>query len=214
MPRIDDRAGLQLALYHVLARIACNEIDTKRAGLLLYGLQVASSNLPRQPRPTAAHALTETQTHAESGAHPGPLVEDYIHVIGLGDLAPMQELPTEESTPAPNPVLSTEAPQASSGETRIPPNPAHAEQDLQPPQPASLPTTPHPVLSTEAPQARSAETCTSPNPAPHRPGAPFTRSVGGEANIYPAPSTSPLPPLYPCTAINYGGHDPYPPMAP
>ena len=33
----------------ILQRIASNDIDPRRAGLLLYGLQIASLNLPKQP---------------------------------------------------------------------------------------------------------------------------------------------------------------------
>ena len=39
--------GIQLAIADVLQRIASNDIDPRRAGLLLYGLQIASLNLPK-----------------------------------------------------------------------------------------------------------------------------------------------------------------------
>ncbi len=44
----DNRATVQLALGEILSRIASEQIDPRRAGLLLYGLQIASINLPRQ----------------------------------------------------------------------------------------------------------------------------------------------------------------------
>ena len=44
---LSDRSGIQLAIGEVLLRIASNELDPRRAGLLLYGLQIASRNLPK-----------------------------------------------------------------------------------------------------------------------------------------------------------------------
>jgi hypothetical protein len=38
----EDRCAIQSTIGEVLRRIARNEIDPKRAGLLLYGLQIAS----------------------------------------------------------------------------------------------------------------------------------------------------------------------------
>src|ERR1700735_2237910 len=52
LPMPEDRAAIQLAIGQILLRIAHNQIDSKRAGLLLYGLQIASTNLPRDPKPT------------------------------------------------------------------------------------------------------------------------------------------------------------------
>jgi len=44
LPPVEDTASIQLALMDVLQALAANQLDPKRAGLLLYGLQVASSN--------------------------------------------------------------------------------------------------------------------------------------------------------------------------
>jgi hypothetical protein len=44
IPPVEDSASIQLALIDVLNALAANQIDSKRAGLLLYGLQVAASN--------------------------------------------------------------------------------------------------------------------------------------------------------------------------
>ena len=48
-----ERSGVQLALGQILHKIANNEIDPRRAGLLLYGLQIASVNLARDRSRTA-----------------------------------------------------------------------------------------------------------------------------------------------------------------
>jgi len=45
----EDRASIQLSIGLILQRIASNDLDPRRAGLLLYGLQIASSNLPPHP---------------------------------------------------------------------------------------------------------------------------------------------------------------------
>jgi hypothetical protein len=44
LPPVEDTVSIQLALIDVLQALAANQLDPKRAGLLLYGLQVASSN--------------------------------------------------------------------------------------------------------------------------------------------------------------------------
>ena len=73
MPEPEDRTAIQLAIGEVLRRIAANDIDPRRAGLLLYGLQIASSNLPK---PTSQLAETVED-----------MVEDEVH----GPLAPVAE---------------------------------------------------------------------------------------------------------------------------
>src|SRR5271169_4194645 len=49
LPLPEDRSAIQSSIGEVLQRIASNVIDPRRAGLLLYGLQIASLNLPKQP---------------------------------------------------------------------------------------------------------------------------------------------------------------------
>ena len=92
MPQFDDRPGIQLALYNILARVASCDIDTKRAGLLLYGLQIASANLPR---------------HAQSDTALQPQVDEVIYDHQLGELAPITEIPTPTSVPTSGAPCST-----------------------------------------------------------------------------------------------------------
>src|SRR5271163_2719373 len=47
LPLPEDRSAIQQSIGEVLRRIASNDIDPRRAGLLLYGLQIASLNLPK-----------------------------------------------------------------------------------------------------------------------------------------------------------------------
>ncbi len=57
---LTERSGIQLAIAEVLHLIAVGDIDPRRAGLLLYGLQIASANLSR-PNPQAAPSLPVEQ---------------------------------------------------------------------------------------------------------------------------------------------------------
>jgi hypothetical protein len=58
----EDRSAIQATIGEVLRRIARNEIDPKRAGLLLYGLQIASLNIARAAEPARDTAPVEEIT--------------------------------------------------------------------------------------------------------------------------------------------------------
>ncbi len=76
---LSERSGIQLALSEVLQKIACNEIDPRRAGLLLYGLQIASLNLPKSaPREESIEPVSEVTLDPEHGllAPPAELGHD------------------------------------------------------------------------------------------------------------------------------------------
>ena len=53
VPVIEDRASIFVALAAVIHRLAENTVDTRRAGQMIYGLQVALQALP--PAPAANH---------------------------------------------------------------------------------------------------------------------------------------------------------------
>jgi len=81
MQPIDDRAAIQIALYDILSRLTAGDLDTKRASILLYGLQIASSNLAaRDKQQPATHPIE----HLTTDHH-------------LGDLAPIEESPPPKS---------------------------------------------------------------------------------------------------------------------
>src|SRR5258708_3111865 len=62
-PCPEDRSAIQSSIGEILQRIAANDIDPRRAGLLLYNLRIASLNLPKtQP---LAKAAAEPQTVEE-----------------------------------------------------------------------------------------------------------------------------------------------------
>ncbi|HEX6494514.1 MAG TPA: hypothetical protein VF018_03455 [Acidobacteriaceae bacterium] len=79
LPPVEDTASIQLALIDVLQALAANQLDPKRAGLLLYGLQVASSNAAKMRLSIGA---VRTVTYTEEGTALAPQdygydVEDY-----------------------------------------------------------------------------------------------------------------------------------------
>src|SRR6202035_54761 len=67
LPLPEDRSAIQASIGEVLQRIASNEIDPRRAGLLLYGLQIASLNLPKPQRETRLETVEEITTDPELG---------------------------------------------------------------------------------------------------------------------------------------------------
>jgi hypothetical protein len=92
LPLPEDRSAIQSSIGEVLQRIAANDIDPRRAGLLLYGLQIASLNLPKTQPTTklSTEPQTSNQTVEEITLHPT-----------LGILAPRAEVSeiTERKSP-------------------------------------------------------------------------------------------------------------------
>lgn len=78
---LSEHSGLGLALGLILHKIAHNEIDPRRAGLLLYGLQIASMNLKRSTTIKPVNL---------------PCIEDLAFDSDHGFLAPQAELGQSE----------------------------------------------------------------------------------------------------------------------
>jgi hypothetical protein len=79
LPPLEDAVSIQLALIDVAQALAANRIDTKRAGLLLYALQVASTNVRNMHIPLDS---VRSVTYTDDGAPLAPQdygydVEDY-----------------------------------------------------------------------------------------------------------------------------------------
>src|SRR5438270_4513912 len=88
LPLPEDRSAIQASIGQVLQRIAANDIDPRRAGLLLYGLQIASLNLPKPP------------AHRKAKPEPIELVEEITTDPELGILAPRTELSERTERPS------------------------------------------------------------------------------------------------------------------
>ncbi len=88
LPIPEDRSSIQISIGEIIGRIASNDIDPRRAALLLYALQIAASNLPRQAVPKSVPAPTPEA------------VQDIILDPTLGAVAPRAELiaPKREKT--------------------------------------------------------------------------------------------------------------------
>ena len=89
LPNPEDRAAIQTSIGEVLRRIAANQLDPRRAGLLLYGLQIASSNLPKDP-PRSANDSRDTYNTYDAYEIP-QTVEDIVLDPAHGILAPRAE---------------------------------------------------------------------------------------------------------------------------
>jgi hypothetical protein len=48
LPPIEDRFSVQVAIGRILSALASGSIDQRNAGLFLYGIQIATANLPRE----------------------------------------------------------------------------------------------------------------------------------------------------------------------
>jgi hypothetical protein len=94
----DDRSAIQHSIGTVLQRIAANEIDSKRAGLLLYGLQIAAINLQRsepakasQPLPKLRRGPDGLLRYPEPDPESEP-IEEITSDETYGTLAPETEI--------------------------------------------------------------------------------------------------------------------------
>ncbi len=71
LSNLEDRGAIQHAITHVIMALADYQIDTKRAGILLYGLQLASSNAKDAEQIVSSAAIVEL-THTEEGEEMAP----------------------------------------------------------------------------------------------------------------------------------------------
>ncbi len=67
IPLLEDRSAIQRALSEVANAIANNRIDPKRAGLLLYSLQIASQNAKNQAEIVGGGFQVREVTQSDDG---------------------------------------------------------------------------------------------------------------------------------------------------
>ncbi len=68
IPVLEDRSALQIAVGQVLNALVTCKIDAKSAGVLLYGLQIATQNVEHNPNiltTGAVQSMTETEDGEE-----------------------------------------------------------------------------------------------------------------------------------------------------
>ena len=96
---IEDRTSIQMALSTIVNALSVNQIDVKRANAMLYGLQLATMNLPRKgtltPEPDQVVRDLVTTAEGFEFAEPGALTPDL-------DAAPV---PTPPDAPTRQPTL-------------------------------------------------------------------------------------------------------------
>ena len=100
LPLPEDQSAIQHSIGQVLQRIASNDIDPRRAGLLLYGLQIASLNLPKPPA-----ANRNTKTGSSQPQTQSEIVEEITHDPELGPLAPEAEYTRGQRRKSPVEIL-------------------------------------------------------------------------------------------------------------
>jgi hypothetical protein len=117
MGLLEDANSVQVALMQVLYLLGCGQIEHKEAGLMLYGLQIASSNLkntkfePEKPTDVVIDRKTVDRTciagpqwfhreFEEPVAEPDPIAPDMIAAQKVAAAAPAgeKELAAEHRT--------------------------------------------------------------------------------------------------------------------
>ena len=154
LPLPEDQSAIQASLGEVIRRIAANDIDPRRAGLLLYGLQIASLNLPKN---------TQKRTDQPEET----LVEEVVSDPTLGNLAPRAEFEQSRSFIG-NLLHELRKPHPSSIPIEPTPSSPHQSQPLTPAtiiptlQAAALPPLPPPRNHLRHPRPIASPTCTHP----------------------------------------------------
>lgn len=71
-PVLEDHSAIQLALAQILDALSSAKIDHKQAGLLLYGLQIASQNVSRSGAPNLSNDTVQSVTRTRDGCELAP----------------------------------------------------------------------------------------------------------------------------------------------
>ena len=94
---LEDRGAIQLAISEIVKALAGHRIDTKRAGVLLYALQIASSNAKHQDEIVCADSIDETviteqgEEMALEGAKSGPPEEESLTSLLIKEVRRRQQ---------------------------------------------------------------------------------------------------------------------------
>ena len=149
VPAPESRPQIQQAIGDIMLRIANNDIDPRRAGLLLYALQLATSNLNEHQRLNARSA--ESRNHPAEPASSGP-VQQEVRQPDTHSTEQMQTPHIPSTSPAPTKeTCHPEQTQSSQSHTGTPQLPAKKKC--------------HPERSGEAAESKDLRSTSS--PAPH-----------------------------------------------
>ena len=95
VPFPEDMHAVQVSLYEVISGLASNSLDTKRAGLMLYALQQAATNLIHTPEWQGR--CQQPESHQPLRALEFPAFEDQYQIPKGVDLEADPELAIEEA---------------------------------------------------------------------------------------------------------------------
>jgi hypothetical protein len=134
LSNLEDRGAIQHAITHVIMALADYQIDTKRAGILLYGLQLASSNAKDAEQIVSSVAIAElTRTEdgeemAPEGATARPQQEESIADLLMREVVRLNPERYEEFIPGQplRPIENKDLSQKPGGEGGTPPAEAPA----------------------------------------------------------------------------------------
>jgi len=68
LPSLEDARGIQIAITQILAALGSGRLETRKAGLYLYGLQLATQLLAQLPEPSPQE-MVRTLTTGEDGKY-------------------------------------------------------------------------------------------------------------------------------------------------
>ena len=164
LPDPEDRSAIQHSIGEVLRRIAANTLDPRRAGLLLYGLQIASLNLAK-----------ESRKPLESYDSPEPGIDTVDEIVDdptFGPLAPVAEFAARPHAKSLEEILMEQWAKDCSEEEEIERRAARTLESLK--RQAAAESFPLPATITLS--AAADEQSTTPESRP-KPLSVFTRSV-------------------------------------
>jgi hypothetical protein len=127
---IEDREAVQFALSVVINALATNSIETKRAAVLFYGLQLASSNAARLNTAPGIPDVVRTVESSPDGldlAESGSVIEVYERLELSKPRAAPQSAPHATEAPATEPT----PPQASSENDKETPQNIPGQPDVE-----------------------------------------------------------------------------------
>jgi len=88
LPHIEDQSSIQASVNEIVLRITLGDLDPRRAGLLLYAMQIASITL-RTSQPSAQPTRNSSRTSNISTEPEIPTVDQIIDDPDLGLIAPI-----------------------------------------------------------------------------------------------------------------------------
>ena len=104
LPPLEDRGAIQLAISEIVTAVAKYAMDPKRAGILLYALQIASHNAKNSEEIVSSHAVSEvTRTEhgeemAPEGATAGPPEEETLQSLLVAEVRRQAQESREHSS--------------------------------------------------------------------------------------------------------------------